>query len=261
MRFQKVKKKQCWFRELEMSEIVTQVSSAINGLKQEFNVIAHNLANVSTVGYKRRYNQFSKTLMEQGAGSGEQLPEDSNVTQMFDFSQGPLVETGRPLDFALCGKGFFQIETADGPLYTRNGMFRLNKDMQIVNMAGQIVLGDSGPIVIPPNVGLDQISVSKDGNVSAAGFPVGKFKLVNFKQEDEQKLTPVGGNCYSAPDDLKPQALDNLFVEQGVQESSNVDMVEELVDMIMVSRLYEANMKFVSVKRDSSKSLIGVAMG
>ena len=242
-----------------MSDTITQVTSSLTDLKEEFNLITHNLSNVSTVGFKRRYNNFSKALMDQGVGTGEAVPEDGSIIQVFDFSQGPLVETGRSLDFALCGKGFFTLETPEGPIYTRNGMFHLNKDQQIVNMSGQIVLGDAGPIVIPPNVGLDQINVSKDGNVTAAGLPVGKFKLADFR-ENEQLLTSVGSSSFAAPAEVKPQAANNVFVEQGVQESSNVEMVEELVSMIMVKRLYEANMQLVSVERDTSKSLISLAM-
>ena len=244
-----------------MSEITAQVGSTISGLKQEFNIIAHNLANVNTVGYKRRYNTFSKTLKAQESITGEQVTEENEPTPAFDFSQGRLIETGRPLDFALGGKGFFMIETPDGPLYTRNGAFRLNNDLQIVDMSGRIVAGDSGPITVPPNVGLSQISVSRDGSISGDGQPIGKLKLVDFKPEDEQGLAPVGASCFQAPYRAKTIEPTNMTVQQKFQESSNVEMVEEMVDMIMVTRLYQANMQFVSVKRDSAKSIIGVAMG
>jgi len=243
-----------------MSDISTQISSTINGLTREFNVITHNLANVSTVGYKRRCNTFSKSLMAQGAGGESGTGQEADLYTTFDFSQGSFIETGRTLDFALCGKGFFTIETPDGPLYTRNGMFRLDQNGQIVDSAGRIVAGDSGPISIPPEVGLSQIGVSSDGSISAAGVVVGKFKFVDFK-DNESELVGAGFNSFHAPEDVKPESPENLIVKQGFQESSNVQMVEELVDMIMVSRLYEANMKFSSVSSGNSESLMSVAMG
>ncbi len=243
-----------------MSGVVEQVSAAIGDLKNEFNVIAHNLANVTTVGYKRRYNTFSKALMAQGAGTGEMPPADGSPAPAFDFSQGAIQPTGRPLDIALGGKGFFVIETPEGPLYTRNGMFSLDKDMRIVDMSERVVASDSGPIVVPSDVGLSQVNVSDDGSVSAAGLLIGKFKVVDFG-EDEKQLVPVGDCCFQAPEDIRPKDAEGVVVKQGCQESSNVEMVEEMVDMIMVSRLYEANMQFVSVKRDAGKSLTSVAMG
>jgi len=244
-----------------MSEMTAQIGSTIDGLSREFDIITHNLANASTVGYKRRCNAFSKSLMAQeeslkaGASGGE-----ADLYTNFDFSQGSFIETGRSLDFALCGKGFFMIETPDGPLYARNGMFRLNQNGQIVDSAGRIVAGESGPISIPPDAGPSQINVSSDGGISVAGVPVGKFKLVDFK-DNESKLVAVGLNCFQAPKEMEPELPENLIVKQGFQENSNVQLVEELVDMIMVSRLYEANMKFMAVGKDISKSLIGVAMG
>lgn len=243
-----------------MSDITAQISSRINGLTREFNIIAHNLANVSTVGYKRRCNTFSKSLMAQGVGTKAEAGGEVDLNATFDFSQGGLVKTERPLDFALYGKGFFVIETPQGPLYTRNGMFHLNQDGQIVDSAGRIVAGQTGAISVPSNVGLSQLNVSSDGSISAGGAAIGKFRLVNFK-DNEDKLAPTGTNCFRALDDITPETAEHLVVKQGFQESSNVQMVEELVDMIMVSRLYESNMKFISVKKDTSKSIIGVAMG
>ena len=242
-----------------MSDLISQVSSSIGGLNQEFNVIAHNMANVGTVGYKRRCNTFSKSLMAQGAGSEAQVGDGVDLESVFDFTQGNVLQTGRPLDFALVGKGFFVIETPQGPLYTRNGMFQIDQNGQIVDTAGRIVAGESGPITIPPNVGHSQIGVSSDGSISADGAAIGKFSLVDFA-ENEKELLPAGLNCFGAPADAKPEAPKNLIVKQGFQEGSNVQMIEELVDMIMVSRLYEANMQFVSVKRNTAKSIIDVAM-
>ena len=243
-----------------MSEIASQIGSAINGLTREFNIIAHNLANVSTDGYKRRSNTFSKTLTELGAGSKARVGDEADLYSTFDFTQGNFVDSGRSMDFALFGKGFFVIETPEGPLYTRSGTFRINENSQIVDQEGRTIAGNNGPITIPPGTSDSEVSVSSDGTIKAKGLAIDKFQLIDFK-EKEKELVSVGLNCYLPTSKIEPEDAENLIVKQGYKESSNVQMVEELVDMIMVSRLYEANMKFMSVGKDNSKSLMSVAMG
>ena len=244
-----------------MSETTEQISASIDALTQEFEIITHNLANVSTVGFKRRCNAFSKSLEAQEAGTETYSPGTIDLNSAFDFSQGSMVETGRPLDFALYGKGFFVIETPEGPLYARNGTFRTNQNGQIVDSQGQIVAGEAGPITIPGNVGISQLNVSGDGTISADGTTMGKFRLVDF-EDDESKLVPAGQSCYRMPEpDIQPVAAENIVLKQGYQEASNVKIIDELVDMIMVSRLYEANMNFITARKDASSSLMDVAMG
>ena len=242
-----------------MSLITEQVSTSIDALTREFNIIAHNLANVSTVGYKRQCNAFSKSLGIQDPQNYS--PGTIELNSTFDFSQGSAVETGRPLDFTLYGKGLFVIETPDGPLYTRNGTFLTNQNNQIVDSLGRIVAGQAGPITVPNSVGISQLSVSSDGSISAGGAAIGKFRLVDFK-DDQAKLVPVGDSCYRMPDvNIAPVPAERVVVKQGYQEASNVKIIDELVDMILVSRLYEANMKSLSAEKEASSSLTSVAMG
>lgn len=235
-----------------MADMTDQLSSSLNALTREFDTIAHNLANVSTAGYKRQCSSFSKTLATQMGG---EAPETG-----LDFSQGHLVQTHRTLDVALYGKGFFVIETPDGPLYTRHGVFRENENGQIVDAEGRVVAGASGPLTIPETVDVSQVTVSQEGQISAAGEVVGQFRIVDFG-EDQSKLMPAGLCCFTAPSDVQPAAADEVVVRQGCQEASNVKMAEELVSMILVSRMYEANMKLINVKKDTSDSVISVAMG
>jgi flagellar basal body rod protein FlgG len=249
------------YKERKVADSTSPVSSSIDALMQEFYIITHNLANVSTAGYKRRCNAFSKSLESQGGATGTYSPGIIDLNTALDFSQGSITETGRPLDFALYGKGFFVIETPDGPLYTRSGMFQTNHNGQIVDSNGRMVAGETGAVTIPTGVGLLQLSVSSNGSISANGIAIGKFRLVTFG-ENENQLLPVGANCFQMPDqDVRPVAAQNVVVKQGYQEASNVKIVEELVDMIMVSRLYEANMKLISTQKEASRSILGVAMG
>jgi flagellar basal body rod protein FlgG len=245
-----------------MSGIIEQVKTSLDALTQEYETITHNLANVSTAGYKRRCNAFSKSLDEQMTGTGTETYSPGNIelNSSLDFSQGNFFETGRSLDFAISGKGFFVIETPNGPLYTRNGIFQRNQNGQIINPQGQIVAGEGGPITIPSDVGVSQVSVSNDGSISAGGITIGKFQLVDFG-DNEAKLVPTGDSCYRMPDEnIQPVAAENSIVKQGRQELSNVKMIEELVDMIMVSRLYEANMKFIAARKEVASSITSAAM-
>jgi flagellar basal-body rod protein FlgF len=247
-------------KEFKMAETIAQVTNSANALMREFDVITHNIANVSTNGYKRICNAFSKSLEAQEAGLNINSTENSELSSSIDFSQGNIVETGRPLDFALYGKGFFVLETPNGPLYSRNGIFHTNQNGQIVNSSGMIVAGQNGQISIPGNIALSELNMSADGNINAKGSSIGKFKIVDFK-DNESKLIPAGQNCYKISEDIKPADAENIVVRQGYQEASNVKLIDELVDMIMVCRLYEANMKVVSSQGDTSSSIIDVAMG
>jgi len=249
-----------------MPETFAQITNSTNALMREFDIITHNLANVSTTGYKRICNKFSKSLDSNGLGqAGAQQAgtktnsSNSPLSSTLDFSQGNIVETGRPLDFALYGKGFFAMETPNGPLYSRNGIFHISQNGQIVNSSGYIVAGQAGPITIPSDIGPSELNVSTDGTISARNTAIGKLKIVDFK-DNENKLTPAGANCYKISEDIQPTTVENIVVKQGYQEASNVKLIDELVDMITVCRLYEANMKIVSSQGDTSSSIIGVAM-
>ncbi len=243
-----------------MPDTTTQVSSSINALTQEFHIITNNLANVSTVGYKRRCSVFSQSLRDLDSDFNTDIASEVNSDVFLDFSQGDIVETGRHLDLSLYGKGFFVIETPEGSLYTRNGVFHTNQNGQIVDSQGRVVAGQLGPVVIPPTVGLSQVHIASDGSVSAGGVTIGRFRVVDFG-DNEDKLIPAGANCYIMPEDIEPVAAENVVVKQGYQEASNVKMIDELVNMIIVSRLYEANMKFVSAQKEASNSIMSVAMG
>jgi len=243
-----------------VADITAQVSASLDALTREFDVIAHNLANVSTVGYKRRCSAFSTALAGQVATGAEGGGQEELSHAAFDFSQGHLIQTDRVLDCALHGKGFFVVETPQGPLYTRHGVFETNQNGQIVDLSGRIVAGTAGPLVVPANVGLSRVHVSQDGRVSADNAPIGQFSVVEFADKEDQ-LVPAGENCFRAPEGVDSVDVENPVIKQGFREASNVRLIDELVNMIMVSRMYEANMRLVNVQKDATNSLIGAASG
>jgi flagellar basal-body rod protein FlgF len=235
----------------------SQLGASVDALEKAFDIIAHNMANVSTVGYKRRCDSFTQALAAQGEGSEGTAGAAPGA---YDLSQGTLVPTGRTLDVGLYGKGFFVIESPEGPLYTRHGTFQTNANGQIVDTMGRLVAGTGGPLMVPPGIDLSQVQIDTAGRVSAGKVPLGQFRLVEFGDKDRQ-LVGAGASCFRAPTSAAPKEAANTTVRQGYEEASNVKLVDELVKMITVSRLYEANMKLTTVNRDNSSSAISVAMG
>lgn len=238
---------------------MSQLSASVDALEKEFDIIAHNMANVSTVGFKRRCNSFTKAMAAQGDGSAS-ASETDDGQGAFDFSQGTLVQTDRTLDVALYGKGFFRLESPEGPLYTRHGIFQTNSKGQIVDSMGRLVSGTSGPLIVPPEIDVSELSVDNTGRVTARNLPLGQFRIVEFGDKESQ-LAAVGDSCFSISSEVRPKEAVNVTVRQGYEESSNVRVVDELVNMIMVSRLYEANMKLTTMNKDNTSSAINVAMG
>ena len=245
-----------------MEDAIAATASSIEALSQQYRIIAHNLANSTTAGYKRLRSSFAESLDAQIAAAGRLPLPTSEITETtsIDFSQGAIKQTGRTLDLAIEGEGFFVVEDAEVPgglLYTRNGAFSSNSDRMLVDFAGRTVQGRAGPVVLPAGAGLSQIHVATDGQVSAAGQVIGRLKLVRF--EDTSVLEPVGGSCFrpeEGTDPLEAQAA----VRQGYQEASNVSAVKELVDLIRVTRLYEANVNSIRIQDERMKDLLEVAM-
>lgn len=235
--------------------------TSINSLQKEYEVIANNLANVNTSGFKRTVTDFTRKLEDDFAPEGDALKGSEIESECaIDFSQGSLVNTGRNLDVAICGPGFFVIETENGPLYNRNSSLQVNSMGRMVNSDGHLVAGEYGPILVPKGISSEDLVFSSDGSVRADGRIIGKLKIVDFDGQ-ENRLRPVGKGNFIAPDDMYPQIAKKAVLKQGYQEGSNVNMVEELVAMINVTRMYEANMKILTKKSEDNGSILSVAMG
>ena len=237
-----------------MGTSTTPVASSLAGIETRYVGITHNLANVSTTGFKRVRTSFSQALREAGAAGGGGVAADTHV----DFTQGPLQGTGRPLDLAITGKGFFVLETPKGPLYTRNGTFTTNAEGNLVDTQGRLVAGEGGPIVVPTTVSPSQVAVGADGTVLAAGQAIGKLRVVEFA--DRAALRPEGASGFRAPAGVQPRAAGKFAVTQGHLEGSNVNVAEELVGLITATRLYESNLKGVGATDERLKNLLQVAM-
>lgn len=204
---------------------------------QALDTIANNLANASTSGFRAQHNVFSSVMASAGGQSGTALNQAINNFGVLggitlDQSQGALQKTGNELDLGIEGPGYFVVQTANGPMYTRNGAFQVSSKGQLVTSTGDAVMGDKGPITMLPG----QASISADGTISSNGAVSGKIKVVEFPTDTE--LTSMGGTYYSAPAGTATTAS-NSNVRQGVLESSNVNPVMSMVELVTAQRSAE----------------------
>ena len=208
---------------------------------QELDTIANNLANVSTAGYRAEKEVFSAVLADAG-NSDDLLTSDMDRAvndfgvmsgTSLDMSQGVLQKTGNELDVAIQGAGFFAVQTSHGTVYTRNGSFQVSANRQLVTAAGDPVLGQSGPITLVPG----SISISPDGTISSNGALAGKLQVVDFPPGTQ--IECLGGTYYSAPAGKTPQPSPNSTVLQGAIESSNVNPITAMVQLVTAQRSAE----------------------
>ncbi len=207
-------------------------------LQHELDVIANNLANMNTTGFKGESLQFEEYLapdasMDMFLAGDRDVSYVWDVATVRDFSQGAIYSTGNPLEVALNGDGFLVVETPEGERYTRNGAFVTNEVGELVTNDGHRVLGDGGgPIVIGAED--TDIAIAGDGTLSTADGIIARLRLVEF--DDPQQLQKVGSSFYAGDD---PQPASSTRVVQGAVENSNVVPVVELSRMIEVTRTYD----------------------
>jgi len=229
-------------------------------LERQLDVVANNIANVNTAGFKSDQSLFEEYLSS-GAHEDNFKGSDRRVSYVQDrgtyrdFAQGPSEQTKNPLDVAITGNAFLVVQTAAGERYTRDGGLQMNSLGQLVTASGNAVLGTSGPIVFQPTD--HDINVSPDGTVTVVegngrtDSLRGKLRLVSFT--DAQKLLKEGSNLYSgegAAPDLKSQ------VQQGYIEKSNVNGVAEMSRMIEITRAYTQIATMLQQESDLHKSAI-----
>jgi len=239
-------------------------TTGMTSMQQSIDVISNNLANVNTMGFKRSRAEFQDLLYQTHRMQGTQTPTGNQIPTGIEigmgsklsavgklFTQGDFQQTGNELDVAIEGKGFFQVLQADGTIaYTRMGNFKLDN-------SGQLVTSDGEPLDPPITVPEDAIiiSISSTGEVSAkqpgTTTPniLGNLELANFI--NPAGLSAMGKGLFTETDASGTPTIgipgDNEFgtVQQGFTESSNVNVVEELTNMILAQRAYELNSKAI----------------
>ena len=209
-------------------------STGLRSRLQALDLIANNLSNLHTAGFRAGMNTFSSLLAKSAANSANPLARAINDfgvlgNSHLDLSAGNLERTDNPADLAIEGPAFFAVHTPAGTFYTRQGNFQASARGQLVTAQGDPVLGQAGPITVPSGT----LSVSADGTISAGGAVVDKLKLLEFAPG----ATPIpqGSAYYSVSEnDVRPATTSS--VRQGMIESSNVNPLAAMAELITVQR-------------------------
>lgn len=218
---------------------------ALSGLRarvDELDRIATDIANIGTSGYKgERQSRVSAERATWDATLQSAIDTTLGETRL-DTRDGAVAPTGRPLDMAVDGRGFFVVQTPDGDRYTRNGHFTLNADRQLVTEEGWLVKGADGPITLSATDG--DINVDADGTIWTGVTRSGKLAVVDFA--DAGRLTRDRGTLLDAGGQ-EPIAIDGPVIQPGALEQSNVSVADRLAAMTSVSRGFEALQKAMSL--------------
>jgi flagellar basal-body rod protein FlgF len=234
-------------------------------LHRELEVVANNIANLDTTGYKADGSVFEEYLMPIARANtfqqaDQRLSYVQDRTTWHNFRQGAVRQTGNPLDVFISGDGFLAVQTPRGERYTRNGSLQINGQGQLVTGAGDPVLGDGGPIQFQNtdhaiSINPDGTITVREGATTTSDSARGKLRLVRF--DNLQQLQKEGSSMFSAPAGVAPQPVPaTVRVVQGSIEQSNVSSVIEMARMIEVSRTYTQIAGLIQQGSDQRRSAI-----
>ncbi len=222
-------------------------------LARELNVVANNVANASTTGFRAERTLFQEYLLQTGrGGQRDQVSETQDVGLVRDTRPGDLIETANTSDIAVRGTGYLVIGAPGQELYTRSSTFTINANNQIQTADGYPLLGQNGPITLPP--GQTAFRVAGDGSVTSpdGSQQYGKLRTVQF--DNEQLLRKAGVNAYATDQTAKPLAQPDIV--QGAIEGSNVKPIMEITRLVQIQRDYEAIQKMVQDQDDQQKQAL-----
>ena len=246
--------------------MVKGLYTAYTGMINEQNrmdIMTNNLANASTVGYKKEGSTsqsfddvLTVKIKDQSVGMrnvqrlGVKNPGVKIGENYTDYSQGSFKETGNTYDLALAGNGFFTISYTDkkgntSEKYTRDGEFTMDSEGYLRTLEGDYVQGEGGNIMIP--VETSEVSIRDNGDIYADGEYVDSLRIVDF--EDYNNIEKFGENLYNVVDGAT-ETESTAAVKQGYLEMSNINVVKEMVEMITISRAYESNQKLIQTEDD-----------
>lgn len=228
--------------------------SRMTTLRRQLNVIANNIANMNTTAFKGEKMMFVDHLVRSKGGEhafGDKIAYVRDIATVRDTTEGSFRETDNALDMAIHGDGYFAVQTAAGERYTRNGRFSLDTAGQLVTQTGDPVLSEGGqPFFFAP--GDTQIEVARDGTISTANGVIGRLRIVTF--DNEQELRQIAGGLYSSP--TPPVAAQQRDIVQHMLESSNVEPIIEMTQMIDVHRTYQGVQKLLEAENERATKMI-----
>ncbi len=224
------------------------------GVERQMDVVANNIANMNTHGFKGERMMFIEHISESlGSNRIKKTPLSyvRDIATMTDVSAGQLEKTGNTLDLAITGEGFFVVETENGDRYTRNGRFKLDGEGQIVTQTGDPLLSAGGnPFFLSPDD--TNITISRNGTVATNNGELGQILLVNF--EAPQKLLRMADEYFSST--TPPFDVESPEVEQGMLEGANVKPILEMANLIEINRRYDRTRKFIEREDERVRAML-----
>ncbi|MEO8592513.1 MAG: flagellar basal-body rod protein FlgF [Candidatus Solibacter sp.] len=236
-----------------MDPITAIAASGLRARMESLDLLANNIANAGTGGYKadREFNSLYMAPEAEGLDNTSAMPLIERP--WVDHAQGTLQSTGNPTDIALSGKGFFAVNGPSGPLYTRNGSFRVSADGTLTTAEGYPVrTAQGGPLTLQP---LRPVEISRDGTITQDGITTGKLEIVDFTST--AGIAKQGSNYFRVTDaSARPVPATGTSVEQGHLEASNTGAAEAAVRLVSVMRQFEMLQKAVSLGSEMNKRAI-----
>jgi len=221
---------------------------------RSMDVIANNMANASTPAYKREAVKFEEYVQQVTPAEGETGTQAISFVAdkgtMRDLTEGAITRTNDPYDLSISGKGYFAVNTPNGPRYTRNGHFTLDPSGRIVTENGDALQGDGGDITITTDDG--DVHIAQDGTITGVRGQIGKVQLVNF--DDESALVKQGASLYTTTQTANP--VDSPQITQGALEESNVQPVLEISHMLDVLRAYQTTASLTQSQQELERNAI-----
>lgn len=247
---------------------IEAAAAGMVGITELNDVIANNLANINTPGFKQTLLAFkniqelevSKIDAAKGFQNREQSPGTISAGSavdalVIDFKQGSIKQTGNPFDVAINGDGFFTIQTQDGVAYSRNGNFMRNNEGLLTTLDGNPVIGESGPIALDiENVKDNQIKIHSNGDIEVNKEIVDRIKIVDF--EDKSKLSYQGNSLFKANGENLVMKEAKAQLSQGSLESANSTAIETMIKSIDGSRTYEMLSKTIETSNRSLGKIV-----
>ena len=220
---------------------------------RELEITANNLANASTGGFRADAATFREALSASLVGDRTRAPLHvftGTSGQATRHQTGAFQHTGAPLDAAIEGDGFFEIQTNQGTAYTRSGSFRVDRNGLLITPEGHAVIGESGPIAVGPV----PAKITPDGRlVGEDGAELGRLSLVRF--EDPSELNKRGANLFEAPALARRNPVEGIRLNPGGVEGSNVDPMKELAQLVSLQRAFDASIQALEADDTASQSL------
>ena len=219
-------------------------------VNRELEIVANNLANMTTTAFKAERMMFDEALRK--AGASDEVSFVIDRASYTDYKTGPIIRTQNQFDIAINGEGWLSVQTPDGVQYTRDGRMVVAPSGELTALDGSPVLGEGGEPILIPLEEIANVAIGRDGAITAGEIQIGRIEVFRF--DNEQELIRQSDGRYEAQEN--PQVAENAALIQGAIEGANVDPIREVTRLIELSRSYESASRMASDVHDQKTDAI-----